>query len=373
MSSRRRRASEDSMNLSFLDAISCGFGAVVLLLVLTLVFEPVAVKVTRQEVEGRVAALRERLAAVEGEIDTLPVVETPQPTAAELAKLAELQSDLTKIRGEFKASTEPEPESAEEGELRAARQQLTEEMQRLLANYRPPPKDTTVGGIPVDSEYIVFVIDTSGSMRNGNVWETVERILLETLQVYPRIKGIQVLNNEKRYLLEGSGGKWIPDSRANRRRIAAALQNWQVFSSSNPTEGLLEAINRFGTGDRNVSIYLFGDDFDGNVRVESVLREIDRINREDETGRRRVRIHGVAFYTGRGSHDPRRYARFMRALAERNGGTFVALSEADMGPRIRIQGPFGARDGGLPGPVPPARGALAPGAGRPAAGPESDS
>jgi predicted Holliday junction resolvase-like endonuclease len=370
MSSRRRRAFEDSMNLSFLDAISCGFGAVVLLLVLTLVFEPVAVKVTRQEVEGRVAALRERLAAVEGEIDTLPAVETPQPTAAELAKLAELQSDLTKIRGEFKASTEPEPESAEEGELRAARQQLTEEMQRLLANYRPPPKDTTVGGIPVDSEYIVFVIDTSGSMQA--IWPTVERTLLETLQVYPRIRGIQVLNNDGRYLLERYRGKWIPDSRANRRLIAAALQNWQVFSSSNPTRGLLEAITRFGTGDRNVSIYLFGDDFmRGNVRVESVLREIDRINREDETGRRRVRIHGVAF-PGTGS-EPLRYARFMRALAERNGGTFVALSEADMGPRIRIQGPFGARDGGLPRPVPPARGALAPGAGRPAAGPESDS
>lgn len=366
MSSRRRRGDDDSMSLSFLDAISCGFGAVILLLVLTLVFEPVAVTVTREQVEGQVAALRERLAATEGELAALPVVDVPQPTATELAKLAELQSDLTKIRGQFKAGTEPEPETAEEGELRAARQQLTEEMQRLLANYRPPAKDTTVGGIPVDSEYIIFVIDNSGSMQA--IWPTVERTLLETLQVYPRIKGIQVLNNDGRYLLDRYRGKWIPDSRGNRRLIAAALQNWQVFSASNPTRGLLEAITRFGGGGQNVSIYLFGDDFmRGNVLVESVLREIDRINREDDTGRRRVRIHGVAF-PGTGS-EPLRYARFMRALAERNGGTFVALSEADMGPRIRIQGPFGARD---PGAARPGRGtgvALAPGA----PGPESDS
>jgi predicted Holliday junction resolvase-like endonuclease len=346
MSSRRRRGSDDSMNLSFLDAISCGFGAVVLLLVLTLVFEPVAIKVTRDAVEAQVAALQERLAAIEGEITALPVVEVPKPTATELAKLAELQSDLTKIRGQFKASNEPEPESAEAGELRAARQQLTEEMQRLLANYRPPPKDTTVGGIPVDSEYIVFVIDNSGSMQA--IWPTVERTLLETLQVYPRIKGIQVLNNDGRYLLGNYSRRWIPDSRGNRRLIASALANWQVFSSSNPTQGILEAITRFYDPGKKISVYVFGDDFmRGNVYVESVLRSIDRINAADASGQRRVRIHGVGF-PGTGS-DPVRYARFMRAMCERNGGTFVALTEVEAGPRIRIQGPFGRVDGQVPG------------------------
>ena len=47
--------------------------------------------------------------------------------------------------------------------LLAARQELTEEMKRLLVDY-DPLDDNTVGGIPVDSEYIIFVIDTSGSM-----------------------------------------------------------------------------------------------------------------------------------------------------------------------------------------------------------------
>ena len=41
--SRRGRRSVEIFSLSFLDVISCGFGAVILLLVLTLVLEPATV------------------------------------------------------------------------------------------------------------------------------------------------------------------------------------------------------------------------------------------------------------------------------------------------------------------------------------------
>lgn len=361
MSRRRGRRVADSLDLSFLDAISCGFGAVILLLVLTLVFQPATVAILRTEVEARMEALRVRLAAIQGEIDAVPVVAVPQPTNAEREQLARLQAELTRIRGQFQASTQPEPETAEEGALRAARQQLTDEMQRLLANFRPPAKDTTVGGIPVDSEYIIFVVDTSGSMQS--IWPTVERTLFETLQVYPRIKGIQVLNADGRYLLDSYRRRWIPDSRGNRRMIQNAFANWQVFSSSNPTQGILEAITRFYDPGKNISVFVFGDDFmRGNVYVESVLRDVDRINREDDEGRRRVRIHGVGF-PAPGASETDRFARFMRALSERNGGTFVALTEVDAGPRIRIQGPFGARaPGGRAGQaLAPAAAGLAPG------------
>ena len=41
--SRKRRDTE-GISLSFLDVISCGFGALILLLVLTKVFEPIVFK-----------------------------------------------------------------------------------------------------------------------------------------------------------------------------------------------------------------------------------------------------------------------------------------------------------------------------------------
>ena len=85
-----------------------------------------------------------------------------------------------KIEGEFAASNQDaEVQLLIEGTLAAARQELTEEMRRLLA-IRPRRRDATVGGIPVDSEYIVFIIDTSGSMQRF-AWPLVLRKMPLTL------------------------------------------------------------------------------------------------------------------------------------------------------------------------------------------------
>ena len=84
------------------------------------------------------------------------------------------------------------------GKLKVAQQELTEEMRRLQARRRPP-KDNMIGGIPVDSEYIVFVIDTSGSMFEY-AWPKVLDQIMQTLQVYPHVKGIQVMSDQGTYL-----------------------------------------------------------------------------------------------------------------------------------------------------------------------------
>jgi hypothetical protein len=323
---RRRRDNEDSLNLSFLDAISCGFGAIILLLVITMLFEPETIQATRQDVQALIDRLQKELVEIRGETEALAVNVEPPPSD-ELRQLAALQADLTKLRGQFKASTLPEPETAEEGELRAARQRLTEEMRTLLANYKPPREDTTVGGIPVDSEYIIFVIDTSGSMFQGP-WRLVLRKLSETLAVYPRVKGIQVLNDEGKYMFPSYAGKWIPDSPAIRKNIISRLANWNPYSDSSPVEGITEAINTFYEPGRRISIFVFGDDFPRG-QVEAVARYVDRINRADKTGQRLVRIHAVGFptqFAGGQDRNGNRFANLMRALTERNGGSFVALT-----------------------------------------------
>ncbi len=46
---RRRREAADNLNLSFLDAISCGFGAVILLLVITMLCDFASIQATREE------------------------------------------------------------------------------------------------------------------------------------------------------------------------------------------------------------------------------------------------------------------------------------------------------------------------------------
>jgi hypothetical protein len=58
---------------------------------------------------------------------------------------------------------------------------------------------------------------------------------------------------------------------------------------------------------------------------------VDRLNRTDRTGERKVRIHAIGFPTilsraRYGENTGVRYATLMPLLGERNGGAFVALN-----------------------------------------------
>ena len=329
MPGKRAKQAERGLNLSFLDVVCCGFGAVILLLVVTKIHEPVIIERSREELEGLVLLLERELFEIRGETSVMKRDLEPLRTeAAERTRRVERTRREVEEAEEryFAAREEAEQGSDEAGKLLAARQSLTEEMERLLAGYQPPPNDTTVGGIPVDSEYIIFVIDTSGSML-ANAWPAVQRLVSETLRVYPTVKGIQVLNDEGQYLFSSFAGRWIPDSASRRQSIVRAIANWQAYSDSNPAEGIAQAISTFYDENRKVSIYVFGDDF-SQGSVEALVRYVERINQADRFGNRLVRIHAVGFpvqlYEGAFGQFSR-FANLMRVLCERNGGTFVAL------------------------------------------------
>ncbi|HMB73720.1 MAG TPA: vWA domain-containing protein, partial [Gammaproteobacteria bacterium] len=217
-----------------------------------------------------------------------------------------------------------------EGRLAQAKQSLTDEMRRLLADYRPPLDDYKVGGIPVDSEYIIFIIDTSGSMRSY-AWDRVQQQIEETLEVYPTVKGIQVLNDDGQYMFRSYRNEWIPDSAAQRAAIIERLRDWRAVSNSSPREGILAAIDTFYDPEKKISLYVYSDDFSaGAGQINAVVREVDRRNALGADGERRVRIHAVAFpvyyeVTGNELLTAADFAILMRALCLRNGGTFVAL------------------------------------------------
>ena len=323
---RRRREAADNLNLSFLDAISCGFGAVILLLVITMLFEPASIQATREEALAVIASIEKQLAEVQAQTAVL-AAKLSGPRGDEQQTIVKLQAELTRIRGQFRPTKAPIPDTAEEGELKAARQRLTEEMRSLLANYRPAPNDTTVGGIPVDSEYIIFVIDTSGSMFQGP-WQLVLRKISETLSVYPKLRGIQVMNDEGKYMFSSYAGKWMPDTPGVRKNIISRLASWNPYSDSSPVEGIVEAINSYYEPGRKISIYFYGDDFPQG-QVEAVARYIDKINHTGKDGERLVRIHAVGFptqFAAGADRNGTRFANLMRVLCERNGGTFVALT-----------------------------------------------
>jgi hypothetical protein len=326
---RKQRRGIEEFSVSFLDVICCGFGAIILLLMITKTVEPVILEKSQINLEGVVEDRENALFEIRGQVRELKrqVTDSRDQLDDNLLELAALERELTDILGRYETTVTLETKAeSETTELAAAKQTLTDEMQRLLgADFQRSTE--LVGGIAVDSEYIIFVIDTSGSMFNA-AWSQVLTKVEETLAIYPQVKGIQVMNDMGDYMFSRYAGEWIPDSPSRRRGIIQRLQNWNPFSNSSPVEGIQVAVNTYYDPDKLISIYVFGDDFTGDS-IESVVDQVDRVNRIGADGRKMVRIHAVAFpvYLQRPNARVYRFAALMRELAYRNDGTFVGLSE----------------------------------------------
>ena len=336
---RHRRRDVEVFSLSFLDCICCGFGAIILLLTLVRMSEPKAIEQAREDLQGRIARLEREIYEIRGETTLLSreLVGKREQLSLDREAVARLQGDLESLRGEFKASRElSQVQDVMQGRFLTAQQRLTEEMKRLQEqSQRPPSSKELVGGIPVDSEYVIFVIDTSGSMQRF-AWPALLRKMSQTLDAYPKVKGLQVMNDEGVYMFPTYASKWIPDTPGRRQAVIQRLAGWNAYSNSSPVEGIEAAIRQLAKGDLKVSIYVLGDEFTGRS-IDGVLRAVDRMNARGSSGARRVRIHAIGFPTLFSSTAQAefsegttvRFAMLMRALCERNGGAFVGLNSLE--------------------------------------------
>lgn len=323
MKKKKRPALE--VSISFLDVISCGFGAIVLLLLIAKTVD-YRTQEEDQPISANIPSLQDQLFSLRRENRILSQELTQQEVqiSREKIHIAHLNKQLEASRQQS-AATDPKHKESEE--LNLALQILTEEMQRLLGpDHRR--NNQVIGGIPVDSEYIVFIIDTSGSMFNY-AWPRVRQEMINILDIYPEVKGIQILNDMGGYMFSSYRGKWIPDTPARRKAIINRLQTWTPFSNSSPVEGIQRAIRAFYASNKRISLYVLGDDFTGSS-VAQVLDAVDRANHR-ESGRPLVRIHTIGFPVhflapGGRTQTANRFANLMREMSYRNGGTFVGLN-----------------------------------------------
>jgi hypothetical protein len=333
MARRLKRRETEIFSISFLDCITCGLGSVVLLLVLSNMRSP-EIEHSQEDVQEQLLKLQDEIIDIQGQSEILnrDLKAKQVQLSDEKKRIARLQGDLSDIRGQYRASKqEADVANQVEGRLASAQQTLTEEMKRVLGQGFRRKKDDAIGGIPVDSEYIIFIIDTSGSMFNY-VWPMMLKKVEETLNLYPQVKGFQVMNDEGVYMFTGYRGKWIPDTPNQRKTVVERLRTWNAFSNSSPIEGIVEAIRTYHAKDKKISLYVFGDEFTG-ASIDSVVKAVDIINREDETGERRVRVHAIGFPVRPDApqYTSIRFATLMRILCQRNGGTFVGLDNPERG------------------------------------------
>jgi hypothetical protein len=329
---RRVRREAEAFSMSFLDCICCGFGAIILLLVVTEYGDPVRLATTKEDLQKQVEKSTQELFEIRG---TATVLERElrariAQLSEEQKRLARLRGDLSSIEGKYKASNDEEDALEKLTEtLAEARRAMIEETRELQGAGRREIYDQPIAGVPIDSEYVVFIVDTSGSMQSQN-WRYAEQKLGEVLNIYPKLKGIQVMDDEGGYMFTEYRSKWIPDSPARRKAILDRFRHWQAFSNSSPSEGIIAAVRTFWTRDHPISIYVFGDEFTG-PSIQEVVDTVDRINRSAKSGERLVRIHSLGFPipSQYPQHTSMRYATLMRILSSRNGGVFVGLPEGN--------------------------------------------
>ena len=326
-----RQKVAEPVSIAFLSVITCCFGAIILLLIITTSMDtentedpadPRIPKISlkQREIFSMQAASLGQLEELDKSLQTLEKLNLEKDAIAQKVQKASSQDrSVNDNNEERKVSIQ---------KLLVAQQNLTDEMKRL---YRELDQKETnlVGGIPIDSEYIIFIIDTSGSMFRY-AWPKVIAQIEDTLRVYPKVKGVQIMNDMGVYMFPSFRGKWIPDSPARRRAINERLKTWNAFSNSSPAEGITEAIQTFNAEDKKISIYVYGDEFTGNS-IRRVVDYVDKINQSDTSGENLVRIHAIGFpvqfaQPAQLQHTGIRFATLMRELTRKNGGTFVGLN-----------------------------------------------
>jgi hypothetical protein len=310
-----KRKDFDIFNLSFLDIISCGFGAVVLLVLISNTAEKTSPS-SEQEVEKKFA----QVIALENRIDVLAqkITQQQKKNNDQLAQKTGLGRGAQALSKTLSIKEKEEKTLA--GDLEGlSLVQSTLERVSISPSTNNTTRDEEVGGIPVDSDYVIFIIDTSGSMQS--IWGRVSREILNVLSIHPKVVGFQILNDQGRSLISGYSGRWIPDTPRRRKNVMKVFNDWADASNSSPVEGIEAALRRYAKPGQSTAIYVFGDDYTGSS-YDPIIASITRTNKRQKNGGRLAKIHGVGFLS---EYTTGRFAIFMRELTRKNGGTFLAL------------------------------------------------
>lgn len=299
--------------MSLLDVVSCGFGAMVLLLLITKSgFTEADVNVDLSALLGRTFQTEESIQKLSDELDRLrrELAESRRANDGALAAQDARRHELQRKQAAA-ASLRDEGQG-----LVSVRQTL---QRASISRATAAERDTEVGGIPVDSDYVIFIIDTSGSMQS--IWSKVMRTIENILDIHPKVRGFQILNDNGFYLVSGYRGKWISDTPKRRNSILNAVRSWGAVSNSSPVEGLEVALRTYAGKHDKISIYIFGDDFSGSS-YDTVTRTLEKLNTDKTSGAPIVRVHAIGFSTG---GVPERFGTLMREVTGKNNGVFLAL------------------------------------------------
>ena len=313
-----KRKNNEVFSMSFLDIMACGFGALVLILLIS-EFNEVEI------IENKYTA--EMFLNVKNELNQTKsdLSITQDNLDSKINELITIRTDLETTLNELKQKEEVVKNLSNLSE--ATSSQISMKTIELSST----PKQIAASGIRIDSDYLIFIIDNSGSMIEGGPWNRVMEEISRIVITFPNLKGFMIMNDTGK-IIQGDN-PWLTPTLTNRKSAIDNLKNIRTISNSNPIPAIELAINFYGRKYDNVGIFVIGDDIRESKDIDKRLLEINKINTKID-GSKYVRINALAFLTSRriakeilpsGKEDNIKYLTLMRELTLQNGGTLVVV------------------------------------------------
>ena len=315
----KQKKVQEVFSMSFLDIMACGFGALVLILLISEFQETTIVEDLKNDANELIKV---------NDIKEIKIKERDMLTKtidSEVNKLVALNKSLDNLNKNLKKRTAIASNLSEF----ASDTNFSINKKRNL-NSRSSLQQTEASGIKIDSKYLIFIIDNSGSMQTSGPWNKVIQEVDNLIQTFPDLEGYMVMNDYGTIIHGGS--PWLKPTKSNRNASIDLLKlKRNILSLSNPIIALKKSINLYGKRYSDVGVFIVGDDIldPDNTRTEITSQEILSLNR-DKFDNLYVRINALAFLT---SKDEKAYEQqnmnyliLMRELTELSGGALVVVN-----------------------------------------------
>ena len=301
--------------------MSCGFGAIVLILL-----------ISQFKTSEIITEKLPRISLIELEMNLETLIKENKELEIKLKDISKKEINVREKLNDSMTVSE-----SLMGIINATSQEnkiISQEINKKKSSAKNVRMDiANAGGLNVESDYIVFVIDNSGSMQDWGPWTTVISEISKIIDAFPNLKGFQVLNDQGRKMMSSSD-KWVEDTLSNRKLMKQSIKNFRGTSRSNPIDGLRIALTRYANGIDKVGIFVIGDDISlqEGERIEDYYDEIQKLNMINN--KIKARINGVAFLTSRSATKDYtdiaeamniNFLNFINELAYENMGSVVVV------------------------------------------------
>lgn len=311
----KKKKTNEIFSMSFLDVMACGFGALVLILLISN-FQESPIPTDNDNSSDDYFDALDTINNLQKKIKAQDV-----QLISESKKVSELISKNNQTNEVLKGKLQ---EIKTLNLLSKSSKANLADSVRELMNV-PVQKDAS--GIRIDSEYLIFIVDTSGSMVDYGPWNNITNEINYVIDAFPKLKGFIVMSDFGKVMYGDS--PWVADTPANRKKASTVLNNRfnLPISRSDPFPALEKAISYYGKNYSNVGIFVFGDDIINSKRVDTLVNAINKLNTKSD-GTKLTTINAIAFLTSkRGGvnflEGNQRFLILMRELTHANGGSLV--------------------------------------------------